>query len=141
MGPLSPNPNSLGVATENISALERLEARGVGPTVEDCGADDVDRRIRTWIRPLPSISESVQSGSRPSREMTSLSTWISVMAAAFGPGNWARIRMHNDLYHEALSEVPIHGLEQRYPHNERVGKRRDGEDGDEPVEAVGPTAD
>lgn len=53
----------------------------------DSGADEVDRRIRTWIRPLPSISDSVQSGFRPSSEMTSLSISNFVMDAATLPGN------------------------------------------------------
>lgn len=54
---------------------------------EEPGSDDVERRMRTRIRPLSSVSDSVQSGFRPSKEITSSSISNFVMAAAVGPGN------------------------------------------------------
>lgn len=64
----------------------------------ESGADDVDRRIRTRIRPLPSMSDSVQSGSRPSSEITSPSISNLDMEAAAVPGNWSLINMMAALY-------------------------------------------
>lgn len=86
---------------EKISTLDRLDALGVMPTVEDraeSGADEVDRRMRTRIRPLLSTSDSVHIGSRPSSEMTSPSSSIFAMEAAVGPGNWFRMSWVAALY-------------------------------------------
>lgn len=52
---------------EKMSALERLERRvGVMPVVIDdvdsAGADEVDRRIRTLMRPFSSVSDRAWSG-------------------------------------------------------------------------------
>lgn len=88
--------------TENISALERFDALGVSPMDDDIaesGTEDVDRRIRTRIRPSVSISDSVRSGSRPpSREMTSSSSSNLEIEAAVRPGNWFWIRTTAALY-------------------------------------------
>nr|GMC49672.1 hypothetical protein PanWU01x14_048850 [Ipomoea batatas] len=117
----------------------------------DSGADDVDRRIRTRMWPLTSISDSVQSGPRPSRDMTSLSTANFVMEAAISPGNWFLINdalKDKKLNHEGLGELSIHGLKQRDTHNKGVGQsgevvlryevegqHRHGENGDEAVDS------
>lgn len=102
--------------TEKISALERFEGLGVRQMEDDradSGAEEVDLRMRTRIRPLPSVSDSVRSGSLPSREMTSLSSSILVMEAAVGPGNWVLIRRVAALYSKRkskrvyLQELPL----------------------------------
>ena len=93
--------------TENISALDRFDALGVSPRDDDnadSGAEDVGRRIRTWMRPLTSISDSVQSGPRPSRDITSLSISNLVMEAAMEPGNWLRISIVAPLYSKRNSK-------------------------------------
>lgn len=87
--------------TEKISAPERLDALGVMPMDDDkaeSGAEDVDRLIRTRIRPLPSISDSVRTGSRPSSDMTSPSISNFDMEAAVEPGNWFLISRVAALY-------------------------------------------
>lgn len=86
---------------EKISALERFEALGVRQREDDraeSGAEDVERLMRTRMRPLPSVSDSVLRGSRPSREITSLSSSNLVMEAALGPGNCVWIRSVAALY-------------------------------------------
>lgn len=88
---------------EKMSALERLEGLGVMPMDEfdiaDSGAEEIERRIRTQMRPWLSVSDSVRSGtSWPSREMTSPSSSILVMEAAVGPGNWVLIKSVAALY-------------------------------------------
>lgn len=69
----------------------------------ESGAEDVDRLMRTRMRPLPSVSDSVRSGSLPSSEMTSSSSSILEMVAAVGPGNWALIRRVAALYSKRKS--------------------------------------
>ena len=69
----------------------------------ESGADDVDRLMRTRIRPLPSASDSARSGSLPSREMTSPSSSILEIVAAVGPGNWVLIRRVAALYSNSKS--------------------------------------
>lgn len=90
---------------EKISTLERFEALGVMPIDDrpESGADEVERRIRTRIRPCVSISDSVRSFSRPSREMTSASTSNLAMDAAVGPGNWFCINTVAALYSKRKS--------------------------------------
>lgn len=92
---------------ENISALERFEALGVKQMEDDkaeSGADDVDRLILTRMRPLPSVSDSVLSGSRPSRDITSLSSSNLAMEAAAGPGNCVWIKTVAALYSKRNSK-------------------------------------
>lgn len=92
---------------ENISAFERFDALGVRHMEDDIaesGADDVDRRIRTRMRPLPSVSDSVLIGSRPSRDMTSLSSSNLVMEAAAAPGNCVWIKTVAALYSNRKSK-------------------------------------
>lgn len=73
------------------------------------GADEVERRIRTRMRPFPSISDSVQIGSRPSSDMTSPSTSNLVMVAAVDPGNWFLISRVAALYSKRnSSSVYLH---------------------------------
>ncbi|BAS96924.1 Os06g0232350, partial [Oryza sativa Japonica Group] len=43
---------------------------------------------------------------------------------------------HHDLHHEATGELPVHPLQQRDPHDERVGQRGEGEEGDGPLEGA-----
>lgn len=90
---------------EKISALVRFEALGVIPIDDrlESGADEVDRRIRTRILPWISISDSVRSFSRPSREITSSSSLNLVIAAAAGPGNWFFINRVAALYSKRKS--------------------------------------
>lgn len=80
--------------TEKISAFDRFDALGVMPMEGDTSvAEEVERRMRTrMVRPLASSSVSVRSGSRPSSEITSLSTSNFEMEAAVAPGNWVWIR-------------------------------------------------
>lgn len=92
--------------TEKTSALERFDGLGVRHMEDDraeSGAEDVDRLMRTRMRPLPSVSDSVRSGSLPSSEMTSSSSSILEMVAAVGPGNWALIRRVAALYSKRKS--------------------------------------
>lgn len=87
--------------TEKISALERFDALGVRPMEDDIAesaTEEVDRLMRTRIRPLLSISDSVRRGSRPSREITSSSSSNLEMEAAVKPGNWFWIRTTAALY-------------------------------------------
>lgn len=93
--------------TEKTSALERFEGLGVRHMEDDraeSGADDVDLLMRTRRSPFPSVSDSVRSGSLPSREMTSLSSSILEMEAALGPGNWVLIRRVAALYSKRKSK-------------------------------------
>lgn len=41
---------------------------------------------------------------------------------------------HNELHHEALSEIPVHGLKQRNAHDKRVGQGGDREKSDKPIQ-------
>lgn len=97
-------PCPSGVLMEKMSALERFDGLGVIPIDEFdnadwSGAEEMDRRIRTWMWPLLSVSDSVRSGiSWPSSEMTSPSRSILVMEAAVGPGNWVWIKWVAALY-------------------------------------------
>lgn len=42
----------------------------------------------------------------------------------------------NELDHEVLSVLSVHGLKQRDAHNESVRERGDGEESDEPIETT-----
>lgn len=98
-----------GVLTEKISALERFDALGVipmeGDRVDWSAAEDVDRRMRTRkVRPLASTSDSVTMGSRPSSDITSLSSSNLDMEAATVPGNWFWMRRVAALYSKRKSK-------------------------------------
>lgn len=88
---------------EKISALVRFECLGVITALPidevESGAEEIDRRIRTLMRPWVSVSDCVCSGtSWPSREITSPSTSILVMDAAVSPGNSVLIKRVAALY-------------------------------------------
>ncbi|QHO47547.1 uncharacterized protein DS421_6g197200 [Arachis hypogaea] len=88
--PSMPAGNScrrMGVFMEKMSALERLEGLGVTPMAEfenaDSGAEEIERRIRTQMRPWLSVLDSV----RPERHVVAVEGDDVTIKFDFGDGS------------------------------------------------------